>query len=77
MWTNAKQVWWNSGLFVVERVSRVDAGKSEQPWEEEANVQASRRSSIEAISPQYIQQMREFADKPMLPLPKDFLKPVK
>jgi len=64
-------------LSVVECVSRIDSHKTEQPWEEEASVKAHQLSSIEAVSSQFVQECREFANKPMPSLPKDFLKAAK
>ena len=63
---------------VTECVGRMDSYEGdEQPLEQEASVNASRLSSVEALTPQDFQAYHEFADRPMPPLPKDFLRAVK
>ena len=49
----------------------------EQLCAQESSVGGRRLSSIEAVTPKFVEECRQLINKPMPPLPKDFLKVVK
>jgi len=49
----------------------------EEKLRKEGGTDIVRVESIDQLTPQYVQAYRDLANKPMPPLPKDFLKSVK